>query len=82
MPDTEEIVLACPLCHAELVHPLSWFKQPYFTCSACGGGLTMAHFASLIDALEQAFEESTASMFKEKEAGCGCGGGRCGGRDV
>lgn len=76
MSNEEEIVLDCPNCHGALARPLSWFKQTYFTCPACGGGLAAAQFATLIDELEQAFEESTATMLRGAESGCGCGG-RC-----
>jgi peptide subunit release factor 1 (eRF1) len=82
MPDEETIVLECPYCQAELARPMNWFKQTYFTCPACGGGLAAGQFAALIDELEQALEESTARMLKGDEPGCGCGGGGCGGRHV
>lgn len=74
MPSEEQIVLECPYCRGEIHQPLSWFKQAYCTCPACGGGLAAGQFAPLIDELEQAFEASVAEMVQGKPScGCGCG---------
>jgi hypothetical protein len=80
----EEIALECPYCREDIYQPLSWFKQTYFTCPACGGGLAAGQFETLVTALEEAFEASVEEMLQGEPAkGC-CGssqagkGGGCG----
>ena len=60
MSNEETVVLACPCCQGELQRPLGWFRQPYFTCPACGGGLAAGQFAPLVAELDAAFEASVA----------------------
>lgn len=76
---TEELVsLECPYCRGELYQALNWFKQPYFTCPACGGGLAAGQFAAIIDELEEAFETEVATMVQGAPASGCCGGkGKC-----
>jgi hypothetical protein len=84
--EEEQIALECPYCREELYQPLSWFKQTYFTCPACGGGLAAGQFATLINELEQACEASIEQMLHGEPSGGGCGsksghgGGRCCGK--
>lgn len=68
----ERIALECPYCRGEIYRPLGWFKQTYFTCPACGGGLTAGQFAPLVDELEQSFETTVTEMVQGKPS-CGCG---------
>jgi len=72
VPSEEAVALECPYCSGEIFRPLAWFKQDYFTCPACGGGLAAAQFAPLVEELEQAFDESVEEMLRGKP-GCGCG---------
>jgi hypothetical protein len=72
VPEEERITLECPYCRGEIYRPLGWFRQPYFTCPACGGGLAADQFAVLVAELEEAFEASVAEMVHGKP-GCGCG---------
>jgi len=72
VPKEEEVALECPYCRGEICRPLAWFKQAYFTCPACGGGLAAAQFASIVGELEQAFDESVEEMLRGTP-GCGCG---------
>jgi len=72
----ELIALDCPYCEAEIYRPLTWFRQPYFTCPACGGGLAAGQFATVVDEIDAALEASVAEMLEGQSA---CGGGcRCG----
>jgi hypothetical protein len=70
--EEERITLSCPYCRGEIDRPLAWFKQTWFTCPACGGGLSADQFAPLVAELEAAFEASIAEMVHGKP-GCGCG---------
>ncbi len=72
MPSQERIALECPYCRGEIYQPLAWFKQAYFTCPACGGGLAAGQFAPIVEELERAFEASVEEMLLGKP-GCGCG---------
>lgn len=75
----EWISLDCPCCHNEIYQPLAWFKQPYFTCPDCGGGLAAGQFAAIIAELEDAFEANAAGQDETPAhqcGGCGCGGGK------
>ncbi len=74
----EEIALPCPYCRGEICRPLAWFKQPYFTCPECGGGLAAGQFAPLVEELEQAFEASIEEMVQGRPSGCSCGCGKPG----
>jgi transcription initiation factor IIE alpha subunit len=80
----EGITLECPYCQEELYQPLDWFKQTYFTCPACGGGLAAGQFEALVSELEQAFEASVEQMLRGEPSGGCCGdksghdGGCCG----
>ncbi len=76
MLSQELIALDCPYCQEEIFQPLQWFKQPYFTCPACDGGLAADQFAPLVVAIEEALEARVADMLRG-EASCG-GGCRCG----
>ncbi|MHB1399435.1 MAG: hypothetical protein ACYDAI_17850 [Trichloromonadaceae bacterium] len=67
----EEIALECPYCRGEIYRPLSWFKQPYSTCPACGGGLAAGQFDVVVAEIEEAFESRVADMV-EGQKGCGC----------
>jgi transcription initiation factor IIE alpha subunit len=71
----ENVTLDCPYCRNEIHRPLIWFKQAFFTCPACGGGLTAAQFATIVAELEQAFEETIEEMVRGPRGcgGCGCG---------
>lgn len=82
MPVEEMISLECPHCQNELYQPLAWFKEPNFTCPACGKVLTAGEFAATIAALEEAMDAYHAEMINgETPAGCGCGSkGGCGGK--
>ncbi len=71
MSDEERIALDCPYCRAEIYQPLAWFRQSYFTCPACGGGLSADQFAPIAAELEQAFEASVEEMLAGKKDGCG-----------
>jgi len=73
---SEIITLDCPYCRAPLHQPLSWFKQTYFTCPACGGGLAAGQFEAIIGELEAAFDASIEEMLQGRP-GCGCGSGGC-----
>lgn len=77
----EMISLECPHCQNELYQPLEWFKEPNFTCTVCGQGLTASQFASTINALEEALEASYAERINGKSPStCCCGGkGHCSG---
>lgn len=78
MSNNETVVLACPYCQGDLERPLVWFRQDYFTCPACGGGLAAGQFAAQVDDLDAAFEASVAIMLHgAPNEGCGCGGGGC-----
>ena len=84
MPAAEMISLECPHCQGELYQPLTWFKEPSFTCPACGKILTAGEFATTIAALEEAMDAYHAEMINGEtpSAGC-CGGGKkhgCGGK--
>jgi hypothetical protein len=72
-PD-EQIALECPYCREELYQSLSWFKQTYFTCPACAGGLSAGQFETLVKELEEAFEATVEEMVQGAPQGCGCGG--------
>jgi transcription initiation factor IIE alpha subunit len=81
----EEIALECPYCQEDIFQPLRWFKQTYFTCPACGGGLAAGQFETLITELEEAFEATVEQMVQGEPAGGCCGssgpagkGGGCG----
>ncbi|MDW7645834.1 MAG: hypothetical protein SCI25_12445 [Desulfuromonadales bacterium] len=71
MTKEETVALECPYCRNTIHRPLSWFKQPYFTCPACAGGLTENQFAPIVRDLEQAFEQTIDEMVHPKPA-CGC----------
>jgi hypothetical protein len=73
----EQIALACPYCRQEIFRPLHWFKQTYFTCPACGGGLAAGQFETIVNELEQLFEASVERMVRGEPAKS-CGGGQCG----
>jgi len=74
MLSQEEISLDCPYCHAELYRPLAWFKEPWFTCPACGGGLASGQFEHLIADIEEEIEACIAAELAGPQPGCGCGG--------
>ena len=71
MTKEESVALECPYCRDTIHRPLSWFKQSYFTCPACGGGLTEDQFASVVHDLEQSFDAAIDEMIQTKPA-CGC----------
>ena len=76
----EMIALDCPYCQACLIKPLSWFKQSYATCPVCAGGIAAGQFATLVEALEQAFDASVEeTILGTRSGGCGCNSGGCGG---
>jgi transcription initiation factor IIE alpha subunit len=70
----EEIALECPYCQEDIYQPLGWFKQTYFTCPACGGGLAAGQFETLITELEEAFEATVEQMVQGEPSGGGCCG--------
>lgn len=72
MPNEELIALECPYCHGELYRPLAWFRQAYFTCPTCGGGLAAGQFAAIVEELDTAIEAHVAEMLQGQP---GCGGG-------
>lgn len=72
MTKEETVALECPYCRHTIHRPLNWFKQPYFTCPSCGGGLTENQFATLVQDLEEAFDQAIDEMVQAKP-GCGCG---------
>jgi hypothetical protein len=74
----EEIVLECPYCRADICRPLPWFKQTYFSCPACGGGLAAGQFETLLAALEEAFETTVEQMVQGEPPGGCCGSGQAG----
>lgn len=69
----EEIALDCPYCHQEIYRPLSWFRQPWFTCPHCGGGLAAGQFEQLVNDIDAAIDQHIAEMIAGPP-GCGCGG--------
>ena len=77
MDQSEIITLDCPYCRVDIRQPLAWFKQAYFTCPACGGGLTEGQFAGIVADLEAAFDASIDEMLQGR-SGCNCGSGGCG----
>lgn len=83
MSTEEMIALECPYCQNELYQPLTWFKQPSSTCSACGKGLTAGDFATTIAALEEAMDAYHAEIINgENPSACCCGGkGHCSGEE-
>ena len=77
MSNLETVSLPCPYCQGEIERPLAWFRQDYFSCPACSGGLAAGQFADLVEAIDAAFEASVAAMLRGDTvaaAGCGCGG--------
>jgi len=77
VPNTEIITLDCPYCRAAIRQPLSWFRQAYFSCPDCHGGLAAGQFEAIIRELDAAFDDSIDEMLQGKP-GCGCGSGGCG----
>lgn len=67
----EEIALDCPYCKGEIYRPLAWFKQAYFSCPACGGGLASSQFNRQLVEIEQALEASIDDRVKGSRV-CGC----------
>lgn len=67
----EEIALECPYCQAEIYRPLSWFKQPYSTCPACGDGLAASQFDAAVAEIEAALEAGVEERIVGQK-GCGC----------
>lgn len=83
MSNEELIALECPYCHSELYRPLAWFRQAFFTCPACDGGLAAGQFAAIVEELDTAIEAHVAEMLQGQpeqhvQSGCGCG---CGHRE-
>jgi hypothetical protein len=76
VPTEEHVALECPCCRGEIYRPLNWFKQTYFTCPACGVGLSAGQFATIVGDLEQTIDDTIAEMMQGK-TGCNCGGGCC-----
>lgn len=77
MPTEEHVALECPYCRGEIYRPLKWFKQAYFTCPGCDGGLTADQFTAIVGDLEQAFEETIDEMMQDiPGCGCNCGGNK------
>lgn len=73
---TEEMIsLECPYCQGELYQPLTWFKEPNFTCPACGNVLTSGEFATTVAALEEAMDACHAEMIDGETPATGCCGG-------
>ena len=75
MSAQEMISLECPYCQSELYQPLTWFKEPSFTCPLCGKGLASELFSSTINALEEAVEACHAEMLNgeaETPSACCC----------
>ena len=81
MSAEEMISLECPHCQSELYQPLTRFKEPSFTCPACGEVLTPGDFATTIAALEEAVDAFHAEMIHgDPPTTCCCGGkGHCSG---
>lgn len=69
----EEVALDCPYCRQEIYRPLDWFRQSWFTCPHCAGGLGAGQFESLVLAIDAAIEAHIAEMIAGP-TGCGCGG--------
>lgn len=76
MSGEEMISLECPYCHGELYQPLTWFKEPNFSCPACGKVLTANEFATTIAALEEAMDAYHAEMIDGETSATGCCGGK------
>lgn len=75
MPAEQEMIsLECPSCQGELYQPISWFKQTYFTCPACGAGLAAGQFSVLINDLEQELEARIEELLHGSPHGGCCGG--------
>lgn len=69
----EEIALDCPYCRQEIFRPLDWFRQTWFTCPHCAGGLGAGQFEERVREIDDAIEERIAEMINGPP-GCGCGG--------
>ncbi len=75
MPNEEHVALECPCCRGEIYRPLNWFKQTYFTCPACGGGLSADQFAPMIRDIEETIDATIDEMVQGQAH---CEGGCCG----
>ena len=71
----EKVALDCPCCDETIYRPLAWFRQAYFTCPQCGGGLAASQFDAALEEIERAFDTRIEEQVRgEPRQGCGCGG--------